>query len=463
MGRMRGLHAAGLTALILATAACGGSAASVGRSPGSDAARLVPANALAFVSVDTDLGGAQWRRLDDLTRGLPARERVVKMVRDALAQKQLDLERDVRPALGGELDVAVLAGDAASPEVVALAQSNDEAKLRALATRFDVGDEHYTVQRIAGWSVVADSADAFAAVRSASTGRSLADKASFGAASARLGSDTLARLYVDAAGAAKLSPRLGALARIAGNPAWAAASLAAEDDAVRIRVTSARTTQTPASYAPRLLREVPSGASLAVSFRGLGDLLSRLAAQPELAPLAKQLREYLGVGVDELAPLVRGEGVLYAGPAGLLPSLALELQSSQPAKTGAVLRRAAQRLSAKGGGLLMLTVSTRPGRVVLATSPQAAASLAGSGPKLVSDRGFKDALDAADVPDKVTGLAYADVPQLLPLVQAAAAALGSPLAPDTVTTFGRFRTVVAFGTADASTAGFALRLQLGGA
>jgi hypothetical protein len=465
MESMRALHAARLAALcavVLAVAGCGGSSAFIGGSPGVDAAQLAPATALAFVSVNTDLDGAQWQRVDDLTRGLPARQRLEKMLRDALAQKHLDVDADVRPALGPELNLAVLGGDAAEPEVVALVQPDDPAKLRALASRFDQGDEHYTVEQIAGWSVVADSAEAFDAVRSASTGRSLADTTGFKAASARLGADAVARLYADGPAVAKLSPELGALGRVAGNPAWAAAALASEDNAVRVRSATARTSATPAGYAPRLLKEVPSGASLAVSFRGAGDLLSRLAAQPQLAPLVQELREYLGLGAGQMASLLRGEGVLYVGPAGLIPSLALELETSQPAKAAAVMRRVAQRLSAKGGGLLMLTVSTRPGRVVLASSPQAAAALGGSGPKLVSDRGFKDALAAADVPAKVTGLAYADVQELLPLVQAAAAALGKPLSQDTASSLGRIRTAVAFGTAGPTAAGSDLWLQLGG-
>ena len=92
-----------------------------------------------------------------------------------------------------------------------------------------------------------------------------------------------------------------------------------------------------------------------------------------------------------------------------------------------MLRKVAQRLSAKAGGFLPLTVSTRPGRVVLATSPRAAAELAGSGPKLVDDQSFKDALSAAQVPARVTGLAYADVRELLPLLQAAAAVSAAAL------------------------------------
>jgi hypothetical protein len=461
MGVMRAPAAAALAALVLSTAACGGSAASTGSAPGVDAVRLVPPDALAFVSANTDLDSQQWRRLDDLTRGLPARDRLVRMVRDALSKEQLDLDRDVRPALGEEVDLAVLGIDQGEPEVVALAQSDDELKLEHLASLYDKNGDHYTVERIGDWSVVADSRDAFDAVRAAKGGRSLADQPGYKAASARLGDDAVARVYVDGDAVARVAPKLGALGRIAGKPAWVAASLAAEDDAIRLRVAVDRTAASPAAYTPRLLREVPSGASLAVSFRGVGALLSRVAAEPALAPLAKTLREYLGVGVPELATLLRGEGVLYAQAAGVFPALALELESQNPAEAAKTLRALAAKVSAKAGGFLTLTVTTRPGRVVLASSPQAAAALAAKGPKLVDDQAFKDARSNADVPDKVTALAYADVPELLPLVQVAAAALGSPLPADKLANLQRLRTVVAYGATDGTAVTFDVRVGLG--
>jgi Protein of unknown function (DUF3352) len=458
---MRGLASVGLAALVLSTAACGGSAASTASAPGVDAVRLVPPDALAFVSADTDLDSQQWRRVDDLTRGLPARDRLVQMVRDALAKDRLDLDRDVRPALGSEVDLAVLGIDQGEPEVVALAQPEDAAKLQRLASLYDEGDEHYTVERVGDWSVVADSADAFAAVRAAKDGPSLADRPGYKAASARLGDDALARVYVDGDARARLSPELGALAHLAGKPAWAAASLTAEDDAARLRVAADRTAAGPTVYTPRLLRDVPSGASLVISFRGVGPLLSRVAAEPALAPLAKELREYLGVGVPELAGLLRGEGVLYARAAGVFPALALELESQRPAEAAKVLRKVAVQATAKAGAFLTLSVTTRPGRVVLATSPQAAAALGPGGPKLVDDQAFKDARSNADVPSKVTAFAYADIPELLPLVQVAAAALGSPLPADKLANLQRLRTVVAYGATDGTAVTFDVRVGLG--
>ena len=54
------------------------------------------------------------------------------------------------------MNLAVLGIDNGQPEAVALVQPTDEAKLSALAKKFDQGSEHYTVEQIGGWSVVAE-------------------------------------------------------------------------------------------------------------------------------------------------------------------------------------------------------------------------------------------------------------------------------------------------------------------
>lgn len=458
---MRGLFGAGLAALVLSTAACGGAAASSSTTPGVDAVHLVPPGALAFVSADTNLDSEQWQRVDDLTRGLPQRDRLVRMVRASLSKQGLDVDRDVRPALGPEVNLAVLGVDNGEPEAVALVQPEDQAKLQKLASLYDKGGDHYTVETIGDWSVVADSEEAFDAVRVAKAGTSLADRPGYQAASALLGGDALARVYVDGGAVPKLAPKLAGPAQALGNPAWAAAAVTAEDDAVRVRVAADRTSAAPAAYTPRLLRDVPAGASLAISFRGLGPLLSRLSADPTFAPVAKQLSSYLGVGVPELAGLLRGEGVLYARAAGAFPALALELETQNPAQAARTLHKVATRAGAKAGSFLQLSVTTRPGRVVLATSQQAAAALGAGGPKLVDDKAFKEARSSADVPGKVTAFAYADVPELLPLVQVAAAALGSPLPADKLASLERLRTVVAYGATDGTAVTFDTRVGLG--
>ena len=76
MGGMRIFAAAAFTVLSIVAAGCGGSSSGVasGAALGTGAANLVPADASAFASVDTDLGSQQWTQLSALTKDFPARE-----------------------------------------------------------------------------------------------------------------------------------------------------------------------------------------------------------------------------------------------------------------------------------------------------------------------------------------------------------------------------------------------------
>ena len=75
---------------------------------------------LAFAAIDTDQSSQQWRQLDELTSGLGARRQALQKLNAALADRGLSYDADVKPAVGKELDVAVLkSGDSTTPEVVA--------------------------------------------------------------------------------------------------------------------------------------------------------------------------------------------------------------------------------------------------------------------------------------------------------------------------------------------------------
>src|SRR5712691_7799440 len=166
MWTMRAAAAALAFGLLLVASGCGSSTAATS-SLGTEAAALVPADALAFVSAGAKFDSSQWQVIGDLTGGLKD------------LTQGVDYKRDVHPAVGDEVNLAVLGVDNGKPEAIALVHPQDEAKLRALAAKFDHGNEHYTVEQIGGWSVVADSQASFDAVRSAESGGSLADAADF--------------------------------------------------------------------------------------------------------------------------------------------------------------------------------------------------------------------------------------------------------------------------------------------
>ena len=425
---MRAVVAAALAAgFLLVAAGCGSSTAATDQL-GGDAAKLVPPSALAFVSVDTNLDSPQWATVKDLFGPIQL-------------PKGLDYQRDVKPALGDELNLAVLGIDNGRADAIAIVKPHDSAKLSKLAAMFDQGSEHYTVEQIGDWSVVADSAGAFQAVRTASSGDSLADDADYQSATSQLGGAALATAYATAKGAQTFPEKLRALVRVGGSPGWIAARLTSKDNAVRIDAHDS-TAAGPAAYKPTLLRDVPSGATLAVSFKDVNELLARVKAEPALrAALPPLVTDLNGV---------TGEGVLYVVPGAILPVVTVEVRPHDPAAAATSFRAIATRL----GNTLPLNVRQEGAKVLLTTAP----SNLGSSGSLVDDQPFKDALAAADVPDDVTWLAYADVPRLSPLIQAFSALLGSGQQAPNLKLLDKLGTLVAYGARTGSTSRLVVRL-----
>jgi hypothetical protein len=418
---MRGA-AALLVGLAIAVSGCGGDAANVS-ARGTDAAQLVPPDALAFISADANLQSEQWRTVLELTGGL--------------AGFQEKYQRDLRPALGDEVNLALLGVDDGEPEAIALVHPDDEAKLREFAAEFDSEDEHYTVEQIGGWHVVADSPEAFAAVRSAESGRSLADVDGFQRAMREVEGDSLATAYADAARLDDIPGDLGALFRVSHARSWIGARLFAEDNAARVSV---RADAEASVFRPRLLRDVPSGALLAITFKDAEQLLQRIQSEPSLRDALGEYRSLLA----DLAPALAGEGVFYVVPGVLIPTLVLEVESETPVDDAIALRRVARSIEAETEGALKLNVVIAGKRVILSNS----AALSG-GPKLVDDQPFKDALAAADAPDEVTWLAYADLQRLVPTALAVAQLLGGEVPSEAEKRrLERLGTLVAYGVAD---------------
>ena len=427
---MRSAAAALALGLLLVASGCGSSSAATRTSSGTDAASLVPASALAYVSADANLDSQQWQVLTDVFGPLPSK---------------LDYKNDIHPALGDRVNLAVLGIDNGEPEAVALVRPTDEAKLTALAKKFDQGSEHYTVEQIGGWSVVADSAEAFQAVRNADSGSSLADSANFKTAMSQVGDTGFATVYASGSGVQQLPAKVQALVRVAGSPRWIAAGITADNTALQIKARAAGGTS-PAAYQPSLLHDVPSGAILAISFKDVNQLLARVQSEPllrtSLPPFVTGLRS------------IGGEGVLYLLPGTLIPVVTLEVHPSDPAAAATALRGVA----AKAGNMLPLHVE-RHGKVVLLTNAAPGTS-PGSG-SLTDDQAFKDALAAADVPAKVTWLAYADIQRLAPILQALASLTGNGQAkPSTTAKLDKFQTLVAFGGRSGSTSSVEARLTL---
>src|SRR5207247_5889779 len=223
-------------------------------------------------------------------------------------------------------------------------------------------------------------------------------------AMSQVGDAGFATAYASATGVQQLPAKLRALVRVAGSPRWVAAGIDVDKNAVHFEARAAGAS-TSAAYKPALLRDVPSGAILAVSFKDVNQLLARIQAEPTL-------RASIPSFVSGLRSL-GGEGVLYLLPGTLLPVVTLEVQPADPAAAVTFLRA----LAVKAAKVLPLHVERRGTKVLLTNAPPG--FNAGSA-SLVDDQPFKDALAAADVPAEVTWLAYADLQRLAPILQALA-------------------------------------------
>ena len=224
-----------LCAVGLLVAGCGGGPAASSESGAS----LVRSDALAYVSVDTDLGSAQWKQLDDLSHRFPGRELAVSKLEQALAKNGVDYEGDVEPALGPEVDVAVVsAGTKDTTKVVGLTQPQDPAKLVELVAKLNAtsSNKHVVYRELDnGWYAMSDSQAAIDQAL-AGDGPTLDGESTFTDALSKLPGEALVKAYANG---------------------HQLAQLAASARRTRAEVRSARRWPRSRSSTPSLLRSAP--------------------------------------------------------------------------------------------------------------------------------------------------------------------------------------------------------------
>lgn len=455
--RARTLLAAALTALGLAAAGCGGSSATPGGAPGG-AAAVAPADAAAFVAVDTDVGSSQWRAVDSLLRKLPQHDSLLAQLRSAFEQRSgLSWENEVKPALGPELDLVVLpAAREGSPQVVALLQPRDRSKLDALLGK--LGGSKPATADVGGWTALSESAAALTAVSGAT--QHLADSSIYQEATGRLAPDALVSVFANGAEAQKLVSSLGVSlpAGQTGQLVWAAADALATGDGLRLdgylRREGGAETQ---PYASKLLDRIPSGALAVADFQA-GSLPA--SGTTSTTPLAQSLQKLGGT--------LGGETALVVTPGTPLPAVTLVTHAADPQAVLDSLHSllaagaAAPQTGSLGlGGLLgglQLTHRIVDGDLVVSTSQQVVDAFAGGGAKLAADDAFRAARSAAGMPDETTGFLYVDLADALPALQGLATLAG---APATGGDLGALRSLTAYGSgADGGVSRFTAFLEV---
>jgi hypothetical protein len=432
------------------------------------AAAVAPANAAAFVAIDSDLSSSQWHVVDGLLAHVPAHDALLAGLRARFEQRtKLSWTDDVEPALGSELDLVVLSG--AKPRIVGLTRGGDQAKLDALLHRLGPAT---VSEQIDGWTAFAQTQAALDTVAHATA--KLAGDDLYRAATAKLDGDALVHAYASGAGAAQLLAAVPSAAAGAQPLDWAAVDVVASDAGLRIDgytqdSTSQRgATPPPVAVRSNLLDEIPAGA-LAVADVQVTPGAIDLANPTGLPKALQQLIAANPSLPGDVQALLGGETAFYVRPGLPIPELTLV---TQPADTHAAelalanleqtLRRA---LAASPGGALLQAVpilhAVLGGQLIVSTSQQGLDAFRSAGPKLSSDPGFKAAQQGSGMPSQTTGFLYVNLPSVVPVVQLVAPLLGLQLSPGFASDPGALKSLTAWGTRAGAASSYSALLAVG--
>ena len=449
--RLRALVVVLVTSLAVVAAGCGGSSAS-----SAAGAEVAPASAPVFISVNTDFEGDQIATFRTLLDKFPGSAGLLRMALAELEQDDVDFEQDVKPALGPELDIVVLdlgqGADAPDPEVVALLQPGDPAKLDALLEK-DTGGTPYVKEEVDDWTVLADSQasiDHFKEMRS--SGGTLADSGRFADAMEGLPDDALARAYVNADAiveAYRVAGPLGGAQAFDqlfpnGVPS-VGATVSAEEGGLRFQATG-KTTQPTDTFEASLPDELPAGALAYVGFNNLAkgvreSLNSAGEANQQFDQQLGQIELVLGLSLDrDVLPLFEQEGAIAVYPAasgsdtpGIQLVMKVDDQEQAVETIDKLLARAAQFApgiptpqSIDIGGVKAKAVEYEgttiiyagfDGKLVITNAADTIEAMQGGGEKLSDDETYSSARESTDVPGETSGILYVNLNTALDLAQ----------------------------------------------
>jgi len=481
-----------LAVLAFAGAGCGGGSKS-GATGSTGAATIVPASAPVYISVDTSLNSDQWKSLDSLLDKFPGKDKLLTQLRQSFeSDTKVSWKDDVKPALGPEIDVAILDFDPGT-DAVGFVQPKDENAFNRVVKKVNAEAKKPTdkiyVLDYKGWKVVADSQaklDKFK--QDASSGGSLADDATFKDATGSLSDQALAKVYANGRLIVdRLRQVFPQLASATGTTSfdWASAELVSNDDGLALNgdVKTSGSKSKTKPYKAKLLGSVPSGALLYASFHGSGQTQSQIekALRSGTGTLPSQARPFLQL-VERLAPLFANENALYVrtGNAVFIPEVTLITQPKSTSQGVAAIDRivttvgsglgvplharpvtiAGARFKQLSLGRVSIFYGAIDGKVVLTDSERGISDLQGGGSKLKDDSTFKDAKKASGLPDSTNGFVYVDLKDAIPLLESLVQLGGVQSPPEVSDNLRPLQSLVLWSTRDGDVTKFSVFLEV---
>jgi hypothetical protein len=438
MRRLGGL----LAVLALVLTGCGGTT-----KPGAGAAEIVPASAPVFVAIDTDSSSAQWQTVDDLAAKFPDKQKAIDSAKKSMRKEGLDWDRDIKPALGPEVDVVML--DFEHPgETVALMQPKDKGAFERAVKKGNASDPTNKLyyEEFHGWEVMSDELAAIDAFKQASESakRTLAEDKVFSGAMDKAG-DGIVRAYVNGA-------KVMAAARSAAGPErqfidklgtldWLLMRLRAKPDGLALDTIvhgtpgSAFKNRGPSASVGSLRKLVPRDALLYFAFHGSKGMLGGLEGNPLLQqqPGFKQFADILG----DVGSILQGENALYvrAPPGRRLPEVTFLASPGARVDGAAVLDRVLNRFRKEIGGrprqLRLAGVPARAvgpgnpavfyanvgGKLVVTDYPSGIRFTKQGGATLTGSGIYNEAVSSSGLPERPQIVLYVDIHSTVPAVE----------------------------------------------
>ncbi len=457
-----------LAAIALAAVGCSGGGG--GGGAGGDASSVVPQDAIAYVTVDTDAGSTQLKSASAILDKFPIRAKLLTQIESSAARSGTNL-RAVFSSAGPELDIAVLNVDGAHVPVGFAKPSDEKTFLAQLAKGSSSPPVHESID---GWTVFADKQAALDAV--ANRNGSLSDDAAFQAAMKTLPGDALVRAYTTPAGAqaalGQASGTLGAAGQSLSSVAtsrWIAAAVSAQDSAFKLEVhAKGRTPPTASSVSSGagIADEIPAGAIVALSVaHGIGGLPAN--AKQQAAALSSQV----GFDVGAIAGALGGPVVAYLRPAVPLPEVTLAAKPAHPQQAAQAVGKLIARLAKGAGrptrtqldgapfekldlGSVGIYYGSADGKLVVTDSANALSELKGSSGHLSDDDVFKEAKAGAGLPDDAQGFLYVNLKDAVPALQGFAQLAHQTLPQGVLANLRPLRSLLVYGSRDGDVQSF---------
>ena len=400
-------------------AGCGGS------KPAADAAELVPPNATAFVSLQTDLGS-----LPRVLNRFPFGPSVLKAVRQGL---------QLKPTLGPQLDLAIFKGG-----MVGFTQPADETAFEAA-----LGPKQHHA-RIRGWTVFTASAPLLDLVQHHKG--TLSGLLAYQEAFRRLPASAVVRAYGASntsglvLGVTGLSSSLPSLKQ----PTWVSAALTSTGNELTLEV-HAKGTKGPAPQS-NLSVQIPAGSVLAAGLGGIGKVPGQL--------------KVAGVDVQGIADALGGQAIVYVRAGLPFPEVTIASKPKDPAKAVRDVGRLIVKLSKATKAPVTTTVDgvtlhdvalgavdiyygTFDGLLVVSDSTDSVSGLRSG-----------DKLKVPGLPQHPTGFLYLDVEHALPAVRAFAKLANQKVPAQLDANLKPLKTLVVYGTRDSDVQSIFANLQV---